>query len=570
MFDSNPNIQATGVNNGSVQIQKWAPLAILVLTALIYSRALANTLTDFDDNDFITNNPLIRNTSWEGITALFTSVYSGKYQPFINLSFLLEYKFFGLDPVVFHTTNVLLHLACTWVAYQFTLRLGGNKITAIVVMALFALHPMHVEDVAWASERKDVLYALFYLLALLFYMKYIGSNLRLKYYIIMLLFFAVSLFSKSSAMTLPLILIAIDIYKGRRMNIRMWLEKIPLVAIIVVYQVIGSLSHHAAGIVYHLPAGLSFINRIFLAAYVPSFYFIKLFVPFGLSAMYYYPYVAFTGALPWMYYGSIPLLAIVAWLVFRRSALRKEMIFGMAFFAITIAVMEQIIGVGPSITPERYTYIPYIGLFYIIGQWLSDIKAIKLQKIAFGIFAVFLIICSVQTWARIATWKDSDSIFADIIAKNEGSPDSYYIYFIRGDLRMGEGNLREAVADYNQAIIINPYYAMAYNNRATALFQLGDPKSALSDFNDAIRLEPKKHKQYNNRASLKASMGDFQGAIIDYNYYLTLEPADGRAYTDRGMARLSQQDSTGACADWKHAMNLGNEQAPKLLRQFCH
>jgi protein O-mannosyl-transferase len=560
-----------GTRGTLASLPRWLPIAsVLLITALVYSRALFNGLTDFDDNEFILNNPLIRDTSLDGVISLFTSVFSGKYQPFVNLSFLLEHKFFGFNPVVYHLTNVLLHLASTWVVYRLGQKLSGQQITAIVVAALFALHPMHVEDVAWASERKDVLYALFYLLSLLFYMKYTESDFGLKNYLLMLLFFVISLFSKTSAMTLPLILIAIDIYKGRPLTKRAWLEKFPVITFAVIFQSVVLFSHQVGGMSYHLPEGLNIVKRFFLMTTVPAFYIVKLFLPTGLSAMHYYPDKIAAGVLPWMYYVSFPFLIVVTWLAVRQSVFRKDMIFGISFFLITIIVMEQIIAVGPALTPERYTYIPYIGLFYIIGQLLSNVQAPKIRKAFFSLFAVVLIIFSVQTWARIAVWKDSDSIFSDIINHNEGNRECYDIYGRRGNLRLNEGNYRDAVLDYNQSILFNRYNAEAHNNRATALFQLGALKPALADFNAAIQIDPGKHKPYDNRASLKASLGDFVGALVDYNYYLTMEPGDARAYTDRGMVHLSLSDTSGACKDWNKATMLGDENAPQLLRQYCH
>jgi hypothetical protein len=285
--------------------------------------------------------------------------------------------------------------------------------------------------------------------------------------------------------------------------------------------------------------------------------------------MHYYPDMH-SGILPWPYYASLPFLLCMAWLFIRQNPFQKEMIFGLSFFIITISVMEQIISVGPALTPERYTYIPYIGFFYIIGQWLAGISAGRPQDIAFGVFALFLVMFGIQTWVRIRAWKDSDSVFNDILDHNEGSPDCFYIYLLKGDLRFKEGKVRDAIANYNESIALNPGYAESYNNRGVAFFNAGDAASALLDLNNAIQLDPKRPKPYDNRASAEASAGDFKGAINDYNYYLTQMPADSRAYTDRGMVRLSLRDSSGACADWREAAKLGNETAPQLLQQYCH
>src|ERR1700733_4515278 len=201
------NLEITWPKKILDSVPKWAPVAILILTAIIYSRIIHNGFINIDDGPFIMKNPLIRNFTWEGIKVIFTNLQNGKYQPLVNLSFLLEYNLFGFNPLVFHITNVLLHLASTLFVYKFTEQLSGKQITAIVVSVLFALHPMHVEEVAWAAERKDVLYALFYLLALLRYLKYLESGLQVKHFISVCLLFLAAEFSKSTAMTLPLILL---------------------------------------------------------------------------------------------------------------------------------------------------------------------------------------------------------------------------------------------------------------------------------------------------------------------------------------------------------------------------
>ena len=295
---SNPEIPAAPGLDLFAQIQKWAPQVILIITALIYSRVIFNDFTRFDDDTFILSNPLVKAPGWEGITSLFTTINHGKYQPLITLTFLLEYRFFGFDPVPFHLFNVLLHLMSTWVLFKFTEQLSGKRITAIVVAALFALHPMHVEEVAWASELKDTLPTFFYFFALLYYLRYLDSGFKWKYWVYVFLFFLASLLSKFAVITLPLILLAIDIYKGRSMDKRAWLEKIPFFIFSLFFLILGLKSQHADGALSQMPTTYSFINRIFLFTSVPSFYIIKFIAPFRLSAMYYYPQLN-NGIMPW-------------------------------------------------------------------------------------------------------------------------------------------------------------------------------------------------------------------------------------------------------------------------------
>jgi tetratricopeptide (TPR) repeat protein len=546
-------------------IPKWAIYAVLALTAIIFSRALHNDFVNIDDDAFILKNPLIRNFSWEGVKAVFTNFQNGKYQPLVNLSYLREYNCFGFNPVAFHFTNIALHVASTWVVYRFAERLSGRQVTALITAVLFGIHPMHVEEVAWAAERKDVLYALFYLLALLYYVKYLSSGFQWKQYLLVFLFFVAAIFSKSTAMTLPLIMLATDIYTGRKMNLRAWLEKIPFVLLAVLFAVISIMS--GGDMVAKLPDTINFMNRVFLFTSIPAFYILKLIAPFGLSVMHYYPDVT-DGLLPWEYYASLPFLLFWVWLAIKRSSLRKEIIFGAAFFAITISVMEQLVAVGPSFTPERYSYIPYIGLFYIIGQLLANLPPGK-RKIPISIFGGFLLLFCAQTWARIGVWNNSDSVFKDAVQKNASVTRDADFYFMEGNVRAGEGNVQGAIEDFGVCVSMKPGYAEAYTNRGAMYFRSGDMKSALRDFNMSLQLNPKRAKVYEDRAALEATTGDFDAALKDYDHFLKIDSNDSRGYADRGMVRITLKDTAGACNDWKKSVALGNKEAANYLGQFC-
>jgi hypothetical protein len=558
------------VNTGNAglkgQLLKWAPYIILLFTALLYSKAIFNELLAFDDSTFIYDNALVKGGNF---LKIFTTFADGKYQPLTTISFALEYKLFGFNPMTFHITNILLHLCSTFLVFKIAERLSKNRITAIVMSLLFAIHPMHVEEVAWASERKDMLYALFYLLSVFFYLRYTDGGYKLKYYIATAGCFLLAVFSKTEAVTLPLLLVVIDVYRSRKIAGKALWEKLPLLAFSVFIFILGMLSRSGDGALEQItPASYGFINRVFLFTTIPAFYIVKLIAPFHLSAMHYYPDMH-NGLLPWPYYASLPFMLFMGWVVFRRSALRKELLFGAVFFAVTICVMPQLISVGPALTPERYSYIPYIGLFYIIGQWMAKVALPKWQAVAVAVFSVFVSICCVFTWVRIGVWKNSMTIFTDVIEKNSDVADCSYFYLLRGNVKVADNDLRSAIEDYDTAIQQHPRYIEAYGNRATASFQGEDMPAALADYNEALRLSPNHAQYYYNRAATKASMNDLPGALSDYNKFLEYRPEDNAAYTDRGMVRLGLTDTAGACQDWHKAASLGNEKAQELVQEVC-
>ena len=577
MADSKENIETFGSDPGMGQwssifhkLPKWLlPLSVVIFTAIIYNQAIFNGFTKFDDAIYVTDNSFIRDFSWKGVLAIFTSFSTCNYHPFTTITYLFEYKFFQLDPLPYHALNVLLHLANTWLVYTLAERLSGKKITAFAVAVFFGIHPMHVESVAWISERKDVLYSFFFLLALLFYISYLESGFNRKYYLYMFLCFIASVLSKSAAVSLPVLLILLDIYKKRQINAKILLEKVPLFVVAAFFGVINILAQASGDCIDVVTTPFGFINRIFLCTSALASYIIRLVFPVGLSGMHYFP-VMTDGFFHWQYYASLPFVLIIGWFIARRSSIRREMIFGFSFFLCTIFLMLQIISVGSALVAERYTYISYIGLFYIAGQGLSAICEGQWKNIAFMGLIIVVCVFSGLTWSRISVWKNDNTIYSDMIAKNTGSPYCFYPYYVIGLEKYKEGDFKGAMQDFNESILLDPGYPDAYNARGGLFMQFDNPHSALSDFNAAIRLDPGLAIAYNNRASLKATMGDFRGAIADYNSFLQMTPGNPRAYADRGMVRLNLGDSLGACADFKLSAQKGNDDALKLLGLYCH
>jgi tetratricopeptide (TPR) repeat protein len=625
--------KAVGKSTGSFKIPDWAPFAVIALTAIIYIRALYNGFASWDDDNYILHNDFIRDFSVQGFKAIFSSFYFANYHPLTTLTYWFEYSLFGLNALPYHLLNVLLHLLNVWLVYKLAEKLSGKKITALLVSLLFAIHPMHVESVAWISERKDVLYTAFYLLSLLMYLRFLKAENKTKFYFGTLIFFICSLLSKSAAVTLPIILIAIDFYKGRKFSMKMIVEKIPFLLLGILFGILAILSQQSTESISDLSLSYPIIDRIFLITSAVSFYIIKLFAPFGLSAMHYFP-ETHGGSLPWLYYASLPFLLILVWLLIRRSSYRKEILFGTGFFIIAISVMIQLIPVGFAVTAERYTYVAYIGLFYFIAQRITGLKKGQSKTIAVTAIIIFTAMFSYQSWNRIGVWKDGKTLFSDVIEKY---PESFHAYWIRGNMKNNDEDLQGALADFNKSLECRPGFVFglinradvknklldykgalddmnvaiklkndvseAYNNRGMAYDGLGDTVNALKDYDKAILINPKLAKAYNNRGVLKANTGntsgaqrdidmsisldkdnadaysnrgnlkamlkDFKGSIEDYNYSLKLKPKDKTVFYNRGISKLNINDTTGACEDWNKALQLGNDAASATIQHYC-
>lgn len=615
----------------SFHIPPWIIYAILAVTAIIYSRALFNGFASLDDDDYLFDNPFIKHFNFESLKEIFSSFYLGNYHPLTTLTYLFEYKLYGLNAFPYHLFNILLHLMNVWLVYILINKLSVNRITALIVSLFFAIHPMHVESVAWISERKDVLYSLFYLLALIAYMRYTKSGFARKHYFATLVFFILSLLSKSASVTLPILLLAIDMYQKRKFNAGMLMEKIPFLLLSVLFGILALLSQQGA--MKEVSGTFTFLDRIFLFSYTFAFYIVKLFVPFGLSAMHYYPEIN-GGYLPWYYYASLPFVLLLIWFMVRPTPFHREKWFGVIFFLIAISIMLQFIPVGNAIVAERYTYISYIGLFFIAGQWFVITKKIILKKIATVLIVFFALMFCYVSWERIAVWNDGYTLFTDVIKKY---PDNFHGYWMRGNYKNDKEEYKEALKDYNKALEIYPLFkdglnnrghiynkikdyknalkdlrlaikldssfAEAYNNRGLAYDGLQIKDSALMDYNRAIELDPKLQKAYNNRGVLKATLGDIKSALEDVDMAIRLEPTDGEAYSNRGnikamnkdyagamadydfalkrnpkdnivmfnrgITKLNLGDTVAACADWEKARDLGNLHADDAIKAFC-
>jgi protein O-mannosyl-transferase len=541
-------------------ILKLAPWAVVVFTAVLFSRALFNDFAVLDDDLYVVNNPFIRDFSWHGIKTIFSIFYAGFYHPLIMLTYLFEFKLYGLHPFPYHLLNVLLHLANTWLVYIISEKLSGKKVTALVTSLLFAIHPMHVESVVWVTERKDVMFTLFYLLALLSYLRYIRSGYRIKHFIVVAVFFLFSVLSKAAAVTLPVLLVAIDFYSGRKLSKRSLLEKVPLLLLAVFFGILAVIAQKEAGAVNDLSTYYSYTDRIFLFTYALAFYIVKVVAPFSLSAMQYYPVLA-GDTLPWVYYVSLPFILLLVWLVIKLNSRRREVLFGVFFFLITISVMLQIIPVGKTITMERFSYVPYIGLFYLTGQWISDIGKKSAKRFAVMFLSIFIVFFSFLSWERIGIWKNGLILFNDVVEKY---PAIYDGYLMRGIVENSKKDLPGALRDYCRSLELNSGISETYNNRGWVYFQLDSMKLALQDYNRAIQLDSTYSEAYNNRGMIFFAWGNIDSAMLDYNKAIALNPIFAKAYNNRGQACARMREWKKAMLDYDKALTCN----PGLAEAF--
>ena len=575
--------------------------AIITLTIVLFSNSVKNEFIILDDPQYVTENPEVINLNLKDI---FTGYTYGHYQPLAVLSYAIDYKIWGMDSSGFRTTNIFLHIVNIILLFYFARMLTGRTEVAAIVALLFAIHPMRVESVVWISERKDMLYGMFYIASLILYLLYSNRDRKRNFYLLSLFAFLLSLFTKSMAVTLPVVLVLIDFYRNRENWKKRLPEKIPFFVLSLIFGLIAIRSQQSASLIESSLDDFTLINRFLLICYALATYILKFFYPGNLLFLTDYPQLS-NGSLPTVYFLAPLFLIIIIVGVYKARKFRKHLVFGLLFFLITIAPVLQIIPVAGFLW-DHYTYIPYIGLFLIIGLfyvWVVDNKFSYARKIRIplqvilGIFVAFLFFTTI---ARNKIWKDSETLFTYTAEKQ---PDNEAAYLNLGIERTNKGNWQAAIKDFSYALEIRPSYASAFHCRGIARFNANDSQGALQDFDRALQIRPEYAASYNQRGRARGSLNDHSGAIVDFIKSIRLEPGNYEAYYNlgqayaytgnypealkaldqslklapyydiafavRGSVNYQSGNLNAACQDWRKASSLGNQHATGLMQKYC-
>lgn len=517
--------------------------AVLLFTLLVYLPSINNELINtWDDGLYLTENPYVKQLNAENLKIYFTQPIASNYHPLTILSLAIDYQITELKPQWYHIVNLMWHLLNTFLVFQFVQLLAGKKsvFVGLLSAAVFALHPMHVESVAWISERKDVLYTFFFLLSLISYVRYIDNGLPVKWFISSFVFFGLSALSKPSAVVLPVLLPLIDYYKGRPFSARLVTEKLLFLPISIAVG-LATVSIQSKDAMPEF-ARYTFWQHAQLASYSFWAYIIKFFAPFGLSAL--HPYPALTkGSLPLPFQVAPFTVMALAGLVYWSMRKTKLLLFGIGFYLVNIALVLQFVEVGRAIISERYTYIPYIGLIFPIAVYLNGLlqQRSNLKTPVYVASAAVLLFFSALTYQRIGVWKNSETLWTDVIQKY---PRSDVAYDNRGVYYRSIKQNDKAMQDYNKVIEINPMYPLTYNNRGNIYFDQMKDDLALADYNKALELDPDNVKALTNRAIIFVRTKRYDEALRDFARAEKLEPNFERIYFNRGIHydMLNQND----------------------------
>ena len=505
-------------------------LAIGVLVWLFFSVCLNNQLTNWDDPGYIRDNALIKDISPEGLQRIFSTSIMGNYHPLTILSYALEYSRVRLEPWRYHLDSLLFHIIVTMLVYWFVVLLTRRPVAAVITALLFGLHPMHVESVAWLAGRKDVLYGIFYVAACITYVYYIraaGSKKRGFYFGVILLFVC-SLLAKPVAVTLPVALLLVDYFEKRKISFSLLIEKIPHFAISVGFGIKSVMDQKTFGALGTQNVKYSFIERIGLGGYALVTYLWKAIIPLRLSCFYPYP-MKEGGSLPVVYYLYPVIVAGAIFALWHFGRRNKVVVFGSLFFLVNIALLLQFIPVGGAILADRYTYIPYLGLFFIVGWYVSVFfEPGANRQTGYGLSGAVLAYTLFLGYLgneRCKAWYNTLSLWRDAIEEQPTAPNAF-------------NNLGfEYFNKFNESV--DPNARKVYYDSSFYLL------------NHAIELQPTFVNPYISLGELQRSAGQFPVAKINYYKAISLNDKDETANAYLGLAIIyaisHNFDSSGFC-----------------------
>ena len=550
--------------NPTTPFSPRANLLWLVLPVLfVYAKVWGYDFLVWDDNLYINENESIRGLGWAQWKAFFTEFYVGNYQPLTILTYALEYALVGENGWLFHGTNVLLHAANTVLVYLVVRQWAPTaSLVPMWTAFFFGIHPMHVESVAWVSERKDVLYTFFFLGSLLFYGRYLLVSTT-KPLVYAFGCFVLACMSKSAAVVLPLVLWLLDDYHNRKPTVRMFIEKIPFLAVSMVFGLVALESQRAAMPETQL-VGMG--DKILIAAHSLWLYVIMAVFPMGLSAFYPYPPELGKG-LPVVYFLAAFGVLLMLGLLWYSRRWSKTAFMGMGFFGITIALVLQVVTVGNATMADRYTYVPYIGLFFVLGTIWENYRNRSAQGnrlVWNGVAVLALAIMALLAFRRVDVWKDDEALFSDVIEKY---PYAQLAYNNRGCCYLRLANvasrkeefynkeyLAKAFQDFDRLIQINDGYGAAYHNRGLVRFYLKDYPGAVEDYSKALSKDTTNKGIYFDRASSRSEMGDHTGALEDFDIAIEHQIRLAESFFNRGNTKRKINDLEGALADYNRAI----------------
>src|SRR5208283_4508666 len=554
-------------------------IVLLIIACLAtYGRILGNDFVNYDDDRLITENNYIqtgfdaRSVKWA-----FTNASLEYWHPLTWLSIMLEWRLFGTNASFYHLVSLLLHIGAALFLFLFLNKATKRFWPSAFVAALFALHPLRVESVAWASELKDVLSMFFGMATLYAYAQYVEKS-RLSKYFICLILFTLSIMSKPTLLTLPCVLLLLDYWPFER-----WRKPFTPVNISTIEEKIDAPAKSRAQVIVHLLwekapfflismlFGIMLIGQLQADNYIVSLqqlsfsdrfmntivsyvsYLGKTFWPADLAII--YPYAH--SFQQWQVTGAASVLLAISVAVVFLVKKTPFLAVGWFWYLGALFPVSGLMQAGDQAKADRYTYFPFIGIA-IMAAWgipLLMKREDTRKKILCPAAIAALAIMAFFAWQQCGYWKNSINLFSHTL---QATKDNALAHENLAAALIDKGNNQEAIEHCNMAIGMNPVRAISYNDRGTAYVTLGQHQLAIEDFNKAISLDPNYFKAYNNRGLVYAMLGQYQPAMEDFNKAINLKKDYTDAYFNRALAYFNQKNIFSGCSNAQKACELGN------------
>lgn len=511
--------------------------------AAAYAQVHDFQFVNFDDPDYVLENPHVRagDVAWA-----FTSSEHANWFPLTWLSHMLDVRLYGFSSGLHHLTSVAIHALSSLLLFALLRKTTGDRWPSAFVAFVFAVHPLHVESVAWIAERKDVLCALFFILTLWAYVRYVGRPTPLRYAII-LLPFACGIMSKPMIVTLPFVLLLLDMWPLRRLSGKVVLEKIPLFVLAAVAAVVAYIVQQRGGAVGSL-AEIPLSLRLENAAVSYVTYVAQFFWPSRLAVFYPFPV-----AVPaWEWIAAISLLTAVTVATLRRPAVAT----GWLWFVGTLVPVIGIVQVGLQSRADRYTYIPLIGLSIAVAWGFSAlVKRYRWLAVPVTIWAGAIF---AATFILAGTWRDSVTLFEHALAVTDGN---YVAHNNLGAALRRAGRRAQAIPHFEEAIRLCPRYPEAQNNLGEALLTSGRIDEALPHVAEALRLDPKLAEAHVNMGAILNKQGRPNQAEAEYRAALELNSSSAEAHDGLAAVLTDTNRTSEALPHAMEAVSLNPDDA---------
>jgi Tfp pilus assembly protein PilF len=543
---------------------------LCLAVGLVFGQTLAHEFIDLDDGEYVVNNPrAIAGVTLEGIAGAFTDGHFDWY-PLSALSHMLDCQLYGLNPAGHHSTNVVLHAATAVALLLVLLRMTANFWPSFLAAAVFAVHPLRAESVAWVAERKDVLSGLFFMLTLAAYVAYARRRFSWARYLLVVVLFALGLMSKAMLVTLPLVLLLLDYWPLGRARDREsnragaaesrrcagfavpwhWLaEKIPLMMLAAGVSLITVLTQNSASpMIDRLPLPA----RVFNALVWYVVYLVQIFVPVSLAPFNIIPRTPFSS---WQLAGALVVLIVISASALRLRQRCPYLIVGWLWYLIMLLPVIGLIPVGTHGMADRYTYLTHIGLYVALAWGAADLaKTWSIRPWAVSVAGSLMLTTLMGlAWRQVSYWRDSDTLWNHTLACTS---DLALTHANRAQILVGQGQLDKAIGHYRRALEIDPDDAAIHNNFGTVLGVQGRVDEALVHYLAALQIRPDFAGAHYNLAVALLGRRELDAAIGHFERAVELQPKFAETHFNLGLALAQQGRLKEASLHFRNALQL--------------